>query len=93
MRNKLAYLHSYFDGKISQECYKFLKALMRINKLSTDKKGFQNITHLVDSEFFFHKTLSDKNHHRLSVDEFKFLDFENLDKSDIFVSDFHILKH
>ena len=70
-------MHSFFDGKVSSECMKFMTALIRVNKMSHNNRSFQQILDVVDTNYFINRTHSDHRHHRLSIDSFDYIDYQN----------------
>lgn len=61
-------------------------SVMRLNKQFADRKEFLNVLNNVDPSFFIYSTDTDHRHHKLSLENFEYIDFNffSTDRNQVF---------
>jgi hypothetical protein len=56
-----------------------MKYLMKVNRQNKKQNGFENILNETDPLYFVYPTGTDYKHHKLSLDNFEYLDYHTFE--------------
>lgn len=76
-------MHSALAGRLNAEGAKFLSNIFHVKKKQIYKNKFYNLVHRAIPGVFTQDVEKDKGHNRVSLSDFKFVDFKGRPKEDI----------